>query len=94
MRGKKAKIRELKPDNRYNSTVVTKFINYIMHDGKKSIALDNVYSALDILAEKSKMKQLEAFEKALGNIKPKLEVKSRRVGGANYQVPVPVTEDN
>lgn len=93
MRGKKAKVREIKADIRYNNKTITKIINYVMQDGKKSVAEKNVYGALDILAEKSKMKQVEAFEKALENIKPKLEVKSRRVGGANYQVPMPVSDE-
>ncbi len=91
MRGKQAKKRKLTPDAMYGSVEVTRFINYIMQDGKKSVARAIVYGALEKLGEETKMKPLEAFTKALGNVKPKMEVRSRRVGGANYQVPVPVT---
>jgi small subunit ribosomal protein S7 len=90
MRGKRAKKRDLKPDGKYGSKVITKFINYTMMDGKKSIATEVVYKALDILADKTKMKALDAFTKAIDTVKPKMEVRSRRVGGANYQVPTPV----
>jgi len=93
MRGKQIKKRELHPDRIYNSLVVTKLINYMMQDGKKKVAESIIYQALDKLGSDLKMKPVEALEKALGNIKPKVEVRSRRVGGANYQVPVPVSED-
>lgn len=92
MRGKQAKIKPLKPDHKYQNTTVGQFINYIMLDGKKTIAEDIVYSAITKLAEKTKLADIDAFNKALDNIKPRIELRSRRVGGANYQVPVPVTE--
>ena len=93
MRGKQAKPRELMPDKLYGSKVVTKLINYMMLDGKKNVAEKLVYTAIDKLGEDLKLKPVEALEKALDMVKPKIEVKSRRVGGANYQVPVPVTEE-
>ncbi len=93
MRGKKAKKRILRADIRYNSEVVSKLINYIMLDGKKTVARENVYGALEIAGKELNKKPMEAFELALENIKPKTEIRSRRVGGANYQVPVPVRDD-
>jgi small subunit ribosomal protein S7 len=84
--------REILPDEKYDSQVLSTFINVMMKNGKKSIARKNLYLALDNLAEKSKMPALEAFEKALNNIRPLIEVKSRRVGGANYQIPIEVSE--
>ena len=92
MRGKQAKKRVLEPDKRYNDTTVTQLINYIMIDGKKTIAQGLVYKAMSKLAEKTNMTEIEAFNRALENVKPKIELRSRRVGGANYQVPSPVTE--
>lgn len=92
MRGKQAKKRVLQPDLKFNDRVVTQFINYIMIDGKKTVAEGLVYDAMKKLSEKTNMGELEAFNKALDNLKPKIELRSRRVGGANYQVPVPVTE--
>jgi len=86
--------REILPDLVYNSPLVAKFINMIMYSGKKSIAQSIVYGALDILKEKVSDKEpLEVFEKSLENIKPVLEVKSRRVGGATYQVPIEIREE-
>ncbi len=79
-------------DIKYNSKKVSKFINYIMLDGKKSVATKIVYDAFDIIEEKGEGKALEVFETALKNVGPEMEVKSRRVGGANYQVPIPVDE--
>ena len=93
MRGKQSKKRKLLPDAKYDSVRITKFINYVMKDGKKEIASKVVYKALEELGKETKLKPLEAFEKALNNIKPKMEVRSRRVGGANYQVPVAVSAD-
>ncbi|BCX13602.1 MAG: 30S ribosomal protein S7 [Candidatus Dojkabacteria bacterium] len=90
MRGKKAKIREIEPDLKYNSTLVAKLINYVMKDGKKSIARTIVYKALDEVKDKTKADEIEVLEKAVANLKPQVEVRSRRVGGSNYQVPVPV----
>ena len=77
-------------DLKYNSKKVSKFINYIMLDGKKSVATKIVYDAFDIIEEKGEGKAIEVFETALKNVAPEMEVKSRRVGGANYQVPIPV----
>ncbi len=82
--------REVLPDPRYNSKVVTKFINCIMKDGKKSKAEKIVYQAMEELAKNTSEDPLVAFEKALNNVKPEVEVKPRRVGGATYQVPVEV----
>jgi small subunit ribosomal protein S7 len=92
MRGKQAKRRVLQPDLKYNDKVVAQFINYVMVEGKKTIAQGLVYDAMSKLAAKTNMGELEAFNKALENIKPKVELRSRRVGGANYQVPLPVPE--
>jgi small subunit ribosomal protein S7 len=92
MRGKQAKHRKQIPDLKHNDVVVTQFINYIMHDGKKTIAQGLVYKAMTKLAEKTNVSEMDAFRQALENIKPKVELRSRRVGGANYQVPLPVTE--
>ncbi|SMP69760.1 30S ribosomal protein S7 [Anoxynatronum buryatiense] len=78
------------PDPMYGSKVVTKLINGIMLDGKKGVAQRIVYDAFDIIKEKSGQDPMETFEKAMNNIMPVLEVKARRVGGANYQVPVEV----
>jgi len=80
----------IKPDIVYNSLLLSKFINYIMVDGKKTLAENIVYKALNIIKEKTKLDSLVVFEKALEHIKPIVEVKSRRVGGATYQVPVEV----
>jgi small subunit ribosomal protein S7 len=90
-RKKHAIERPLLPDARYNSLLVARFINNLMKEGKKSTAETVFYDAMDIIAEKVKDEQpVEVFKKALDNIKPVLEVKSRRVGGANYQVPIEV----
>jgi small subunit ribosomal protein S7 len=81
----------LKPDARFNSKLVSKFINCLMWDGKKSVAQGIFYGAMDIVKDKMKDAQpLEVFESAINNIKPFVEVRSRRVGGANYQVPMQV----
>jgi len=77
-------------DAKYSSLLVSKFISILMKDGKKSIAQKIIYDAFDILEEKVKKPVLEVFNKAIENIKPELEVKSRRVGGATYQVPIEV----
>ena len=91
-RRKKVSEREVLPDPKYNSVVVTKFINGLMERGKKSIAEKIFYKALDTIEQKTGNDGLETFYKALENVKPILEVKSRRVGGATYQVPVEVGE--
>jgi small subunit ribosomal protein S7 len=82
--------RELPADGVYGSQLVTKFINCMMSDGKQSTAMSIVYGSFDILKEKSGDDPLKLFKKALDNVKPSLEVKSRRVGGSNYQVPIEV----
>jgi small subunit ribosomal protein S7 len=82
--------REVNADALYNSTLVSKFINSVMERGKKSVAENIVYRALDKLRERAQEDPLKVFKKAVDNVKPSLEVKSRRVGGSNYQVPVEV----
>lgn len=90
MRSKRAQIKETAPDRKYQSVKVAKFINYVMRDGKKSVAAKQVYLALDALAKETGKKPLEIFDAVIGNITPQMEVRSRRVGGAAYQVPMPV----
>lgn len=90
MRRRKAPVREIMPDPVYGSKVLTKFINKIMFDGKKSTAEKIIYSALDIIGSRSEKSGIDTFNSAIENIKPIIEVKSRRVGGATYQVPVEV----
>ena len=85
--------REILPDPVYNSLVVSKFVNILMERGKKATAERIVYGAMEIVAKKTGEEALEAFIKALNNIKPAVEVKSRRVGGATYQVPVEVPQN-
>jgi small subunit ribosomal protein S7 len=92
-RGKHIVKRAILPDEIYNDKIITKFINIMMNDGKKSVARKIMYTALDNLKEKAKKDGNEVFNQALKNVMPVVEVKSRRVGGANYQVPVEVTED-
>ena len=82
--------REVPPDPLYNSSLVTKFISTVMSDGKRSTAEGILYKSLDIVKEKTGDDPLKVFKKAVDNSKPSLEVKSRRVGGSNYQVPVEV----
>ena len=91
MRKRRAVKRDVLPDPIYKSKVVTKLINTIMLDGKKGIAQNILYEAFDMVKEKTGEDPLTVFEKALENVKPTLEVKSRRVGGSNYQVPVEVS---
>ena len=85
--------REVLPDPLYNSVVVTKLINNIMLDGKKGVAQRIVYDAFEIIGEKTGKNPLDVFAEAMDNIMPVLEVKARRVGGANYQVPIEVRPD-
>ncbi len=82
--------REIIPDPRYGSVMLTKFMNMIMESGKKSVAEGIVYGALDVIEKKGHGEPLEVLSKALENVQPRVEVKSRRVGGATYQVPVEV----
>jgi len=84
--------RPILPDSRYNSSVVSKFVTRMMLDGKKSISVRIMYEAMDTLKSKTEKDPLEVFLKALDNVKPLVEVKSRRVGGATYQVPIETRE--
>ena len=86
----RAEKREVLPDAKFGDRVLTKFMNNLMYDGKKSVAESIVYGALDRVEEKSRRDPIEGFHEALDNIKPSVEVRSRRVGGATYQVPVEV----
>lgn len=90
MRKKRAEKRYLKPDPKFNDVLVAKFINSIMYDGKKSKAREVVYDAFDLIEERTKKPGLEVFKKAMSNTQPLIEVRSRRVGGATYQVPTEV----
>ncbi|PHQ90343.1 MAG: 30S ribosomal protein S7 [Sulfurimonas sp.] len=90
MRRRQAPVRPVMPDPVYGSKMLTKFINKVMLDGKKSIAEKIIYSAMDIISSKSEKTGIDTFNEAIENIKPIIEVKSRRVGGATYQVPVEV----
>jgi len=90
MRRRSAAKRAILPDPKFKSELIAKFINMVMLHGKKSVAESIVYGALDTVTEKSKAEGIEALEKALENVRPMVEVKSRRVGGATYQVPVEV----
>jgi len=98
MRGKQAPKRKLKPDSRYNSTLVTKFINYLMTAGKKTVAEKVLYNCFDELEarikqgkiDKEYQNALNIFDQAIKNVVPQIEVRSRRIGGGNYQVPTPV----
>lgn len=93
MRGKKRKdyTKAIQPDPKYGSEMLAKFINYVMRRGKKITAQTAVYKALDSLKDKEKKDPLKIFEEAVKNVSPQVEVRSRRVGGANYQVPIPVS---
>jgi small subunit ribosomal protein S7 len=93
MRRRAAEKREVLPDPKFNDLVVTKFINCLMEDGKKSVAEAIFYSALDRMQSRTSRDPLEMFHEAVENVKPTLEVKSRRVGGATYQVPIEVRPD-
>ena len=86
----RAEKREVLPDPKFGDTILTKFMNNLMYDGKKSAAEGIVYGALDIVEQKTRRDPIEVFREALDNIKPAVEVRSRRVGGATYQVPVDV----
>ena len=93
MRGKRAPKRIVAPDEVYQSRLVTKLINRTMRQGKKSVAQKHIYRAFDIIEKETKKNPLEVFHQALENVKPKMEVRPRRVGGASYQVPIPVRGD-
>ncbi|TXC78408.1 30S ribosomal protein S7 [Luteibaculum oceani] len=93
MRRKKAKRVETLPDPKFNEVLVTKFVNNLMLDGKKSVSFKIFYDAIDIVAEKTNEDGLEVWKKALENVTPAVEVKSRRVGGSTFQIPQPIRED-
>ena len=93
MRGKQAPKRIMSPDPKYGNLMIAKLINYVMLDGKKTVAQDVVYDALDFISEKTKQDPIDVFNTAMENVMPNLEVKSKRVGGANYQIPMPVRGD-
>ena len=90
MRKRRAEKKYVKPDPKFNDVLVSKFVNYIMWDGKKSTARQIVYDSFDIIEKKTKKPALEVFKKAVNNSQPLVEVRSRRVGGATYQVPMEV----
>ncbi len=93
MRGKQAPKRTIAPDPKFGNVNVAKFINSIMYDGKKTIAQSVVYDCFEMIAKKTELPPVDVFENALKNVAPSLEVKSKRVGGANYQVPMSVRGD-
>lgn len=93
MRKRRAEKHPLLPDPKFNDVIVSRFVNNIMLDGKKNTARRIVYDAFEIIADKTKSDPLEVFHKAMQNVAPLLEVRSRRVGGATYQVPVDVREE-
>ena len=93
MRGKQAQKKQIKGDLKYNDESIAKFINYIMSHGKKSVAQNIVYSAFEIIKEKTKQDPRHIFNKAMKKVSPLVEVRGRRVGGANYQVPFQVKGD-
>lgn len=90
MRKSKPKKRFLLPDPKFQDTFVTKFVNYLMYDGKKSISYNTFYDALELVEKKANENGLEVWKRAMANLSPSVEVKSRRVGGATFQVPVEV----
>src|SRR5579862_8903243 len=90
-RRRRAEVRQVLPDPKFNDLIVTKFMNYVMHEGKKAVAENIVYGAFDLLETRRRDQgPLETFHAALDNVAPAIEVKSRRVGGATYQVPMEV----
>jgi small subunit ribosomal protein S7 len=92
-RRRRAEVREIQADPVYNSTLVEKFVNSMMWDGKKMVAQKALYGAMDLIRERTGDEPLKLFKKAVENAKPMLEVKTRRVGGANYQVPIEVPQN-
>jgi small subunit ribosomal protein S7 len=92
-RRQKAIKRPVPPDPRYDSQTVTKFVNHLMVDGSKSVAERVFYSSMDLIEQRTGQPGVQVFKQALNNVKPQLEVKSRRVGGATYQVPIEVRQD-
>ena len=92
-RRRRAKKREIPPDYKYQSVLVSKFINNLMWDGKKSVAEKIFYRAIDLITERLKEDGIEVFKRAINNVKPIVEVRPRRIGGATYQVPMEVRQD-
>ena len=92
-RRRRAEHREINPDAKYGDLILAKFMNCLMYEGKKSVAENIVYGAFDTIQQKTKQEPLQLFHEALRNVSPAIEVKSRRVGGATYQVPVEVRQD-
>ena len=90
MRKSKPKKRYLLPDPKFNDPMITKFVNYLMEDGKKSVAYNVFYDTMDIVEKKANENGLEVWKRAMNNVMPGVEVKSRRVGGATFQVPVEI----
>jgi len=93
-RKRRAVLREVLPDPKYNDIIVTKFMNCVMKRGKKAVAEKIVYGAFEIIAAKTKLDPLEVFKTALENVRPLVKVMNRRVGGSNYQIPTEVTDKN
>lgn len=93
MRGKQSPKRKITADPKFHSLKIGKFINYIMRRGKKTVAQDIVYSAFNIISQRTKGDPLAVFEEALKSISPSLELKSKRIGGANYQIPIVVSSE-
>ncbi|MEK7072802.1 MAG: 30S ribosomal protein S7 [Patescibacteria group bacterium] len=93
MRGKQAPKRKIAPDTKFNRDDLAKFINYIMERGKKTVAEDIVYEMMKIISDKTQLDPVEVFETAIRNVAPTVEIKGRRVGGANYQVPIAVRSE-
>jgi len=96
MRKRQAKKRHLLPDPKFNNTLVTRFVNMLMWDGKKSVAFDLFYNAIDIIEERKQDEEksgLEIWKEALSNVMPHVEVRSRRVGGATFQIPMQIRAD-
>lgn len=93
MRGKQAPKRVLKPDTKHSSPTVTKLVNYIMHDGEKTVAEKIVYKSLEIAAKQLEKEPLDVLNKAIDNVGPVMEVRPRRIGGANYQIPYEVSRE-
>ena len=92
-RRRRAEKREILPDPKFGDPVISKFMNNLMYDGKKSVAEGIVYGAMDLVASRGGNDPVKVFHEALGNVRPEIEVRSRRVGGATYQVPVEVRAD-
>ncbi|TNE82289.1 MAG: 30S ribosomal protein S7 [Bacteroidetes bacterium] len=93
MRKSKAKKRILTPDPRFSDTLVTRFVNNMMYDGKKTVAFRIFYDAIDIVESKAQERGIDVWKKALNNVMPSVEVKARRVGGATFQIPIEVPAD-